>query len=263
MSSPRASPRAASPSKDRKMNGSQSPKAAAPAATAPWMAWAKSHASTITYLAFFGLNSIVLMFAPHLFYPTSAKDVTLWFEVASVVHLLCFLKQCPGSMGYFMTACVHLAFMAKHKFVNGVNHPIYMIVFGIVFFGLATYSHFFNKATKFGLYSFMFVNAAQFVMFFFLPLDMAVIYGNAVKLCGVIAAVSLANVLSSCPGTMGRVMAMTVYLLYLCYDYFVTKTVAPVPVIALAAVAFAANLYAFAQERKGANTVSSPKVKST
>ena len=264
MSSPRASPRAASPSKDRKNSGSQSPKAAAPAATAPWMAWAKSHVSVVTYLALFGVNSIAFFFAPHLWYPTSA-DVTLWMQFAGVVHLTCFLKQCPGSMGYFMTACVHLATMAKFQFVDKVTPPTYMIALGIVSFGLATYSHFFNKATKFGLNSFMFANTALFVMFCFFPSTaLANNGGEAVKLGCVIGSVALANVLSSCPGNMGRTMAMTVYVLQICYDYFVAKSVVPVPVIALAIVAFAANVHAYALGKQAKKqTVSSPKVKST
>jgi len=87
--------------------------------------------------------------------------------------------------------------------------------------------------------------------------------GEAVKLGCVIGSVALANVLSSCPGNMGRTMAMTVYVLQICYDYFVAKSVAPVPVIALAIVAFAANVHAYALEKQAKKTVSSPKVKST
>jgi hypothetical protein len=136
------------------------------------------------------------------------------------------------------------------------------IALALIGFVLAAYSHFVSKHSKLGLHLFLGTNAVQMLAMFFMPLAYVQIFfphGHSLpaptaalvrEFACLIGTVALANVLSSCPGAMGRSMATAALLIHLLSDCFTTKMTSALIFLPTVLAAFAVNAFALYQQHQ-------------
>lgn len=217
-------------------------------------------AATVTYCLFTGLTGALFLAAPQGPLTDSFPEATegtpassvgqVWVEVVGMISLSCCLRQCPGSMGYFMASVAHVALMSKHFFVNGLVPPPPVIAMGTLTLLLCTYSHFVSPGSKAGMWMFLLnysVTAATFHLAPELPLadtypDMAAgspEHTISLVYMKVVGSLSIAAALTTCPPPLGPAMSLGAIAAQMAYDMQVTGVSPPLPAMGLCGLACA------------------------
>jgi hypothetical protein len=161
----------------------------------------------------------------------------LYHEVMGGLSFVLFLGCCPGTMGVLMGTMAWLCTMGKHKFVDNVEPPLAVQAMGVSCFLLALYGHF--KQSNVGKWAFMAFNALNAFVFFsdaggvvaesFPNLSTSSKgYFAASRCVEVMGTFCLAQVLTNCPGSLGRAMGMTAFL-GLIYKHRTVDNIGPPP----------------------------------
>eukprot|EP01048_Picozoa_sp_COSAG05_P018155 COSAG05_NODE_2604_length_2851_cov_4.404433_2_plen_252_part_00 len=218
--------------------------------------------ATVATCVFTGVNGVLFLASPQTplgdMFP-DLKEGTheylvgrVWIEVIGLCAIMWFLRQCPGSMGYFMASCAHIAMMSKHFFVDGLTPPPPVVAMGALTFLLTTYSNFVDEASKAGMGMYMLMCAATCATFWLVPalpladtfpdvkegsraFEVSMFYEK------VVGTMMLCLFLGSCPGPMGNAMAATAMACQMAYDKEIVGVSPPLPAMVMCGAAFASN----------------------